>query len=126
MKELKFFKCDHCKNVTTVLSGTNKPTICCGEMMHELVAQTADAAGEKHVPVITRSENNELVVTVGSTEHPMLENHYIQFIVLETETGFRVEYLEPGQKPTAKFYEDEKVIAVYEYCNIHGLWKVEA
>ncbi len=126
MKKLKFYQCAHCKKVSLVLNDVDVPTVCCGENMQELEAKTADSSLEKHVPVVTRGDNNQLEVTVGSTEHPMMDAHYIQFIVLETETGFRVEYLEPGQKPSAKFFEDEKVIRVYEYCNLHGLWKVEA
>ena len=68
-------------------------------------------------------EGNVITVTVGSVEHPMLPEHYIQWIVLETENGFRVAELKPGDKPEVKFFENEKVIAVYEYCNLHGLWK---
>ena len=90
--------------------------------MKELVANTVDAAVEKHVPVVTR-ENNILKVSVGSVEHPMIEEHYIEFIVLETASGFRVAYLNPHDKPEVEFYSDEPVIAVYAYCNLHGLWK---
>ena len=90
--------------------------------MKELVPNTTDAAQEKHVPVVTR-ENNRITVTVGSVEHPMTPEHYIEFIVLETANGFRVANLNPGDKPSVDFYEDEPVIAVYEYCNLHGLWK---
>ena len=93
--------------------------------MTVLEPNTTDAAQEKHVPVVTR-EGNTITVTVGSVEHPMLPEHYIQWIVLETENGFRVAELKPGDKPQVKFFENEKVIAVYEYCNLHGLWKTEA
>ena len=93
--------------------------------MDELVANTTDGATEKHVPVVTR-EGNKITVSVGSAEHPMLEAHYIQFIALECETGFRIAYLKPGDKPTADFYAEEPVKAVNEFCNLHGLWRTEA
>ena len=91
----------------------------------ELIPNTTDAAGEKHVPVITVS-GNEVKVAVGSVEHPSLEAHYIEFIVLVTETGFQMKWLKPGMKPEAVFTTTEKVTAAYEYCNLHGLWKAEA
>jgi len=99
--------------------------MCCGEEMELLEANTTDAAQEKHVPVVIR-EGNQLTVTVGSVEHPMSEEHYIQFIALETENGFRVQYLNPGDAPSADLLENEKVTAVYAYCNLHGLWKTTA
>ena len=92
--------------------------------MKELVPGTTDAAVEKHVPVV-KTEGNRVTVTVGSVEHPMLPEHFINFIVLETEKGFSVKHLNPGEKPEAVFTinDGEKVKAVYEYCNLHGLWK---
>ena len=89
----------------------------------ELVANTTDGAHEKHVPVITVS-GNEVKVEVGSVEHPSLEAHYIEFIVLETSTGIHTRWLKPGMKPEAGFVlaDGEKAIAAYEYCNLHGLW----
>ena len=92
----------------------------------KLVPNTTDAAGEKHVPVV--SANGSIVnVKVGSVEHPMLEAHYIQFIVLETEAGFYAKYLTPSDKPEASFVlaDGEKAVAAYEYCNLHGLWSAE-
>ena len=93
----------------------------------ELQPNTTDAAGEKHVPVITET-GERVKVTVGSVEHPMLAAHYIMWIVLETTNGWQKRDLKPGQKPSAVFAltEDEKVVAAYEYCNLHGLWKAEA
>ena len=122
---MKIYRCEKCKKIMIELQGSACPTMCCGEEMVELVPNTTDAATEKHVPVVTR-EGNKLSVSVGSVDHPMLEEHYIQFIALETESGFRIEYLKPGQEPKADFYAEEKAIAVYEYCNLHGLWKTEA
>lgn len=90
----------------------------------ELVANTVDAAQEKHVPVIAVS-GDEVKVEVGSVEHPSLDAHYIEFIVLVTETGFQMKWLKPGMKPEAVFKITDKPIAAYEYCNLHGLWKAE-
>ncbi|MCR5702853.1 MAG: desulfoferrodoxin Dfx [Lachnospiraceae bacterium] len=90
----------------------------------ELVANTTDGAFEKHVPVVTQN-GDDVTVAVGSVEHPSLPAHYIEWIVLETETGFQIHYLKPEQTPTATFKVTEKVIAAYEYCNLHGLWKAE-
>lgn len=91
----------------------------------ELTANTVDAAFEKHVPVI--EQNGDIVtVKVGSVEHPSMPEHYIEWILLETEMGFQIHYLKPGNKPEATFKVNEKVVAAYEYCNLHGLWKAEA
>jgi superoxide reductase len=89
-----------------------------------LKANTVDAALEKHVPSVSIN-NNVLDVVVGSVVHPMLENHYIEFIAVETESGFMVKYLKPNEEPKASFVLNDKAIAVYEYCNLHGLWKKE-
>ncbi len=125
MSNLKFYRCKGCGKIAVILKDSACPTKCCGEPMEELTANTVDAAVEKHVPVVTR-EGNKLTVSVGAVEHPMLEEHYIQFIALETEKGFRIAYLNPGEKPVVDFLADEKVTVVYEYCNLHGLWKTEA
>ena len=89
----------------------------------ELVANTTDAAGEKHVPVITVADD-EVKVEVGAVEHPSLDAHYIEFILLETSSGIHIRWLKPGMKPEAKFRfaEGEKPVAAFEYCNLHGLW----
>ena len=87
----------------------------------ELIANTTDAATEKHVPMITVN-GDEVTVTVGSVEHPSLSAHYIEWIILVTEAGFQIHYLKPGQAPRAVFKTTERVVAAYEYCNLHGLW----
>ena len=91
----------------------------------ELVANTTDGAHEKHVPVISIS-GDEVKVTVGSVEHPSLEAHYIEFIVLVTEGWMQMKWLKPGMKPEAVFKVTDKVVAAYEYCNLHGLWMAKA
>lgn len=121
----KFLRCEHCGNMVGVLNESGVPMICCGEPMKELVPNTTDAANEKHVPVVT-VEGDVLKAVVGSVEHPMEEAHYIQFIFVETDKGGHRRALKPGEKPEAEFnLHGEKPVAVYEYCNLHGLWKKE-
>ena len=120
-----FYRCEGCGNFVTFLSEKTACTPkCCGEPMKELVPNTTDAAQEKHVPVVT-VDGNTVKVQVGSVEHPMLAEHYITFIVLETTQGFQKKDLKPGDAPVAEFAltEGEKPVAAYEYCNLHGLWK---
>ena len=120
----KFFVCKHCGNMIGLLHDAGVPMMCCGEKMVELVPNTTDAAQEKHVPVAT-VEGNKVVVNIGSVDHPMLEEHWIQWVYLETDKGGHRKVLNPGEKPNVVFAltEDEKPLAVYEYCNLHGLWK---
>ena len=121
----KFLRCEHCGNMVGVLNDSGVPMICCGEPMKELVPNTTDAANEKHVPVVT-VEGDVLKAVVGSVEHPMEEAHYIQFIFVETDKGGHRRAFKPGEKPEAEFnLHGEKPVAVYEYCNLHGLWKKE-
>ncbi len=89
-----------------------------------LVANTTDAAKEKHVPVFTE-DGNVVTVTIGSVEHPMIDVHYIEWISIETNEGYQIKELKPNDKPTAKFalVDGEELKAVYAYCNLHGLWK---
>ena len=122
----KFFVCKHCGNMIGLLHDAGVPMMCCGEKMVELVPNTTDAAQEKHVPVAT-VEGNKVVVNVGSVDHPMLDEHWIQWVYLETDKGGHRKVLNPGEKPNVVFAltEDEKPLAVYEYCNLHGFWKTE-
>ena len=94
--------------------------------MEEIVANTVDAAREKHVPEVA-VEGNLVKVQVGSVAHPMMDAHYIQFIILETKKGYQKQDLKPGQEPKAEFLvaPGDEPVAVYEYCNLHGLWKKE-
>jgi len=98
---------------------------CCGEDMAELIPNTVDASNEKHLPKVTVS-SDKISVQVGSVPHPMTDEHYIQFICVETENGDQRICLKPGDSPNAEFgFVNDKPIAVYEYCNLHGLWKTE-
>ena len=122
----QFFRCKKCGKIIEIINGGAPDTICCGEAMSELKANTTDAATEKHVPVI-EANGDKITVKVGSTVHPMEEDHYIQWIVIETDKGIQRKYLKPGEAPEATFVlSNEKLIAAYEYCNKHGLWKAEA
>ncbi len=124
--EPKFFICKHCGNIVTKIVDSGVALVCCGEEMQELTANTVDAAQEKHVPVV-EVRDGYVDVAVGSTLHPMEEKHYIMFIYLATDKGGQVKVLKPGEEPKASFaLKDEKAVAVYEYCNLHGLWKADA
>ena len=109
-----------------MIKESGAPMTCCGQQMTELVPGTSDGAAEKHVPVFT-VEGSKVTVTVGSVDHPMAEEHYIEWIALETAKGAQRKTLKPGEKPCAEFAltEDDSVVAVYAYCNLHGLWKAE-
>ena len=122
----KFYKCETCGNVVVKLVDSKVPLVCCGSKMQELVPNTVDASNEKHVPQVTMLENNMIKVEVGSVAHPMTEDHHIAFIYVETENGgIRIDLPHEG-KPEAVFCTcNDKPIAVYEYCNLHGLWKTE-
>ena len=120
---MKFYKCDDCKSVALeIIHGE----CASGPNFKELTANTTDASQEKHLPVVER-DGNTVTVTVGSVEHPMLPEHYIMFIYLETCGGGILKKLKPGEEPRAVFEipEGQTPKAVYEYCNIHGLWKAE-
>lgn len=121
----KFFYCKHCGKVVTMMVSPGTPTICCGEPMTELIANTSDGAIEKHVPVVTITDNIVEVV-VGSVVHPMIPEHFIQWIYLDTQNGGQFKKLNSGDEPKASFIvKNDKPFAVYEYCNLHGLWKAE-
>ena len=121
---MKFYICRHCGKIVAVVKDAVCPTMCCGEKMEEIVPGTTEAAKEKHIPVYT-VENNIVSVKVGEVEHPMLENHYIEWVVLQTNKGNQRKTLKPGDKPEVKFAicDGETVEAVLAYCNLHSLWK---
>ncbi len=122
----QFFVCEKCGNMIAMVKSSGVPVMCCGQKMTELIPGTSDGAHEKHVPVFT-VEGNQVHVTVGEVEHPMLEAHYIEWISLQTKQGNQRKELHPGEAPKACFAlcEGDKVEAVYAYCNLHGLWKAE-
>ena len=122
--EQKFYICKHCGNMIAFVKESGVPVICCGEKMTEVVPGTTDAAVEKHVPVVT-VENNIAVVSVGSVAHPMLPEHYIEWISIQTNYGNQRKVLPPGSEPKACFalLPGEEIEAAYAYCNLHSLWK---
>jgi len=125
MKDTKFFVCKHCGNFVGFIENKGVPLVCCGEKMVALVPNTTEASNEKHLPQVSVS-GNMVNVTVGSVPHPMEEAHYITFIYLETESGGQNKVLKPGEEPKHSFcLVDDKPVAAYEYCNLHGLWKTE-
>ena len=121
---MKFYVCEHCGNLITFVHSAGVPVMCCGQKMTELVPGTTDAAVEKHVPV-AKTEGGQVTVTVGEVEHPMLPEHFIEWIALETQQGCQLKYLKPGEKPQAVFAlaDGDQVAAVFAYCNLHGLWE---
>lgn len=123
---MKLYICEHCKNIVEMIQDSGVTPACCGKNMTELVPNTTDGALEKHVPVLS-VDGRQVTVSVGSVEHPMLDDHYIQWILVETCCGVYRANLKPGEKPEAQFTlrEGETVKAAYEYCNLHGLWKTE-
>ena len=112
---MKFYVCKHCGNIITFEENKGVPVVCCGEKMSELV------------PVIS-VEGNKVTVTVGEVAHPMLEEHFIKWIVLETAQGSQRKELKAGEQPQAVFMltDCDKPVAAYAYCNLHGLWSVNA
>jgi len=122
--DLKFYRCNHCGQIVAVVKKTGVPIVCCGEQMQEIVPGTTDAAVEKHVPVY-EVNGNIVTVSIGSVAHPMIEEHYIEWVALQTKAGNQRKALTPGSEPKVNFAltDGDEVVAVYAYCNLHGLWK---
>jgi superoxide reductase len=121
----KFLICKICGNMTEFINRKNGNIICCGERMSELVPNTVDASVEKHKPVATIS-GDILNVAVGSVPHPMQDEHHITFVYVETKNGNQHKSLKIGEEPKLAFnFSNDKPIAVYAYCNLHGLWKTD-
>ena len=122
MGKAKFYVCKHCGNVAGLVVDKGVPLGCCGEKMSELVANTVDASREKHVPSVSK-EAGKIVVKVGDIAHPMEEKHFIEFVYVEAKNSGQKKKLSPSDEPTATFtFVDDEPVAVYAYCNIHGLW----
>lgn len=125
MNELKFYKCMQCGNFFLVLHDGGVTPQCCGDDMKEMKVGTTDAALEKHVPEIKR-EGNKIEVQVGSVKHPMDDDHWIVNIVAQQGDHLQIKTLNPGEEPVATFEIADGPVVVYEYCNLHGVWKAEA
>lgn len=121
----KFLICEDCKSMLSVVVNNGLDVANCKEKLKELKANTTEASTEKHIPAVT-VDGDTISVQIGSVEHPMLEEHHIMWIYLETKKGGQLKKLNPSEEPIAEFIvKDDKPVAVYEYCNIHGLWKKE-
>ena len=121
----KFYICRHCGNLVHMIHDAGVPMMCCGQNMDELLPNTVEAGGEKHLPAVT-VEDGAVHVNVGSINHPMIPEHYIEWIYVQTENSGHLKMRKPGDDPsTAVCLGDDKPLAVYAYCNLHGLWMTE-
>ena len=121
------YKCEECGNVVMILNFGGGALVCCGQDMVHMAEKTADSTTEKHVPIIEKVEGG-FNVTVGSTLHPMLENHWIQWIELIVDGKRMMKELQPGDEPKVQFCyscDDPETVSAREYCNLHGLWRGE-
>lgn len=120
---MKFYECKTCGNIMILFEDSGVVPMCCGSTMELISPLGMDMSNEKHVPIIER-DGNKVTITVSTSKHPMLNEHYIKWIILETDKGMYVRYLKPGEEPQASFTisDDEKIARAYEFCNIHSLW----
>jgi superoxide reductase len=123
MCDTKFYRCKHCGNLIGMIHASGVPIICCGEPMELLEANSVDASQEKHVPAV-EVEGDKVTVRIGSVPHPMLPEHHIEWVYLQTEKGGQRKCLEVGAVPETCFALScgDKPVRVFEYCNLHGLW----
>ena len=121
---MKFYICEICGNSVGMIKESGVPVMCCGQKMKELIPGTSDGAAEKHIPVFG-VDGNKVTVSVGSVAHPMLPEHHIEWISILTKEGHQRKELAAGEEPKAVFYlsDTDEVVAAYEYCNLHSLWK---
>ncbi len=125
MCDNKFYICEHCGNIVGLIKDAGVPMMCCGQKMTKLEPGVVEASHEKHIPV-AKVEGNLVTVEIGSVAHPMTEEHSITWVYLQTDKGGQRKCLNPGEEPKVTFaLADEKAVAVYAYCNLHGLWKTE-
>lgn len=119
------YKCLNCGNIIDVIKSKDEIIMCCGNKMQKIISNTVDASKEKHLPIYTKEENL-INVIVGSEKHPMNENHYIEWVQLETTQGIQRKFLKPNTDPKVVFsiLDNEQIISIYAYCNLHGLWKI--
>ena len=121
----KFYICEKCGNIVGLIHNAGVPLMCCGQKMTLIEPGTVEASHEKHIPVVT-VDGNTVKVDIGSVAHPMTEEHLITWVYLQTEKGGQRKNLTAGEAPTVTFaLTDDKPVAVYAYCNLHGLWKAD-
>ena len=125
MCDNKFYICEHCGNIVGLIKNAGVPLMCCGQKMTLLEPGVVEASHEKHIPV-AKVEGEFVTVEIGSVAHPMTEEHSITWVYLQTDKGGQRKCLAPGEEPKVKFaLADEKAVALYAYCNLHGLWKAD-
>ena len=122
--EMKFYRCEICGQIVAIVKKTGSPLVCCGQPMKEIIPGTTDAAAEKHVPVY-EVKGGKVIVKIGEIAHPMTEEHYIEWVSVQTTGGNQRKALKPGDAPEVCFSicDGDEVEAVYAYCNLHSLWK---
>lgn len=121
----KFYICRRCGNLVGMINESGVPMMCCGQPMEALEPNTVEASGEKHLPAVTL-EDSVLKVNVGAVDHPMVPEHFIEWVYVQTENGGQRKALKAGDAPCVTFcLGEDKPVAVYAYCNLHGLWKTE-
>jgi superoxide reductase len=123
MKNIIFYRCNTCGNIMALLKNAGESRICCEQSMTKLEPNTSDGAKEKHIPIVTKA-TGKLQVAVGSVSHPMLPEHYIELIAVDSDKKTDIVYLAPGMEPKAEF-GDAASGTVYAYCSVHGLWKAD-
>ncbi|MGN0960692.1 MAG: desulfoferrodoxin family protein [Christensenellales bacterium] len=123
---MKFLKCEKCNTILGCVDGNSSSVVCCGDLVKELVPNTVEASGEKHMPIFEVS-GNTVNVMVGSVLHPMSQEHHIAWVAIETAEGFQRKQLDNNGEPKVSFAltDGDHLKAVYAYCNLHGLWKSE-
>ncbi len=119
---MKFLKCEHCGNTVGVVEEVGVPMVCCGAEMQEIIPGTIEGSLEKHIPVV-KVDGNKVVVEVGSVLHPMIEEHNIAWVALETKQGNQRKPLKDSPTTCFMICDDDAVVSAYAYCNLHGLWK---
>ena len=125
MKNVKFYVCAHCGNIVEMVHDVGVKPFCCGQKMDELIPGSVDASVEKHVPDV-KVGDGIVEVNVGAVNHPMAPEHFIEWVYVQTENGGQRKALKPGDDPNVTFsLGDDKAVAVYAYCNLHGLWMTE-
>jgi superoxide reductase len=120
---MEIFKCSICGNIVDLINNQHGTLVCCGKPMDLMIPNTVDAALEKHIPIINCNDNN-IEIRIGEVIHPFVEEHYIDFVIIEYGNSIKRIKLDKNQEPIVNINFNYKGdINVYAYCNIHGLWK---
>jgi superoxide reductase len=120
----EIYKCEICGNIVESIHAGGGTLVCCGKDMNLLEAKSTDNGMEKHVPVVEKTETG-FKVKVGDIDHPMENDHFIEWIELVANGKSYRKYLKPGDAPEAEFLVEANEYTVREYCNLHGLWQTK-